>query len=204
MNSVPGVMTFESSLPDCSSCVSETFTPSSSLSAAWNNNQKLNNSQKDITLVRTLPNQHQPINERHIYLLQTGKGKGEIFAQGKERDFSLFHQFKCLLPKPGMLIKRKSNPWSPSNFVFPWIGINKWFFFFFCFFTFLYKKIYLPHYHLPNVPLLSNTIKLTSSAASLAALNRRDRCWFILARGATPSTQSNPAKSKQLPIKKNM
>ena len=25
------------------------------------------------------------------------------------------------------------------------------------------------------------------SSASLAALKRRDRCWFILARGATPS-----------------
>ena len=33
--------------------------------------------------------------------------------------------------------------------------------------------------------------KLTSAAASLAARKRLERCWFILARGATPSAYNN-------------
>lgn len=32
------------------------------------------------------------------------------------------------------------------------------------------------------------------SAASCAALNRLDRCWFIFARGATPSASSAPVR----------
>lgn len=38
---------------------------------------------------------------------------------------------------------------------------------------------------------LSKTHELTASAASLAALNRLARCWFILARGATPSAHNS-------------
>jgi hypothetical protein len=36
----------------------------------------------------------------------------------------------------------------------------------------------------------------TASDASLAALNRLDRCWFILALGATPSIQFKTQNSK--------
>lgn len=40
-------------------------------------------------------------------------------------------------------------------------------------------------------------IRLTSSAASLAALKRLDRCWFILALGATPSAQNKCQQIKK-------
>jgi hypothetical protein len=40
-----------------------------------------------------------------------------------------------------------------------------------------------------------NSLQHTASDASLAALNRLDRCWFILALGATPSIQFKTEKS---------
>jgi hypothetical protein len=52
------------------------------------------------------------------------------------------------------------------------------------------KKLKWQHMIIQWTEEHNSTRILTASDASFAALNLLERCWFILARGATPSVQS--------------